>query len=88
MALLIVIGACVLWCLIFNVARDMHTEAKHRWEDEVMTDYLRAEDARYHRYRLEEIDRAVQATSDEMARIGAEARGEIIEGSATEIEPR
>lgn len=88
MALLILIGLCVLWCMVFNVARDIHTEARHRWEDKVMSDYLRAEDERYHRQRLAAIDRAVLATSEEMARIAAEAKGEIIEGTCKELERR
>lgn len=84
--LLIILIVFVLVTGASEVIKEAHTNAKHRWEDEVMTDYLRAEDARYHRLRLEAIDRAVQATGDEMARIAAEARGEIIEGTAVEVQ--
>lgn len=86
MLLLIVVVVFFLVSIASTVIKEAHTNAKHRWEDEVMTDYLRAEDARYHRLRLEAIDRAVQATGEEMARIADEAGGEIIDGTAIEVE--
>jgi hypothetical protein len=86
--LLAIFGVFVLVMGASEAIKDAHTNAKHRWEDKVMADYLRAEGERYHRQRLAAIDAAVQATSEEMARIAAEARGEIIEGRCQEIEPR
>jgi hypothetical protein len=88
MGLVIVVVVLFLVIALEGVFKDLYTDAKDRRDDEVMADYLRAEDVRYHRYRLEEIDRAVQATSDEMARIATEARGEVIEGTCQEVEPR
>jgi hypothetical protein len=88
MGLVIVVVVLFLVIALEDVFKDVYTDAKDRRDDEVMTDYLRAEDARYHRYRVEEIDRAVQATSDEMARIAAEARGDVIEGTCQEVEPQ
>ncbi len=88
MELLIVIGVCVLWCMLFNVARDLHTQARHRREDRVMSDYLEAEDARYHHLRMAEIDATVERAKAEMARIAAEDRGDVLDGTCQEIEPR
>lgn len=71
-----------------DVFKDTYTEAKHRRDDRVMADYLVTEDARYHRYQLEAIDRAVQKASDDMARIAAEASGGVVDGTCREVERR
>ena len=86
MALLIVIGVCVLWCMVLNVARDMYTEAKHRRDDRIMAAYQRQEAARMHAWNLADIDRTVQATAEAMVRVAAEARGEIVESTSVEVE--
>jgi hypothetical protein len=88
MGLVIVVVVLFLVISLEDVFKDTYTEAKHRRDDRVMADYLLAEDARDHRYRLEAIDRAVQQASDDMARIAAEASGEIIEGTCQEVERR
>jgi hypothetical protein len=85
MALLIVIGVCVLWCMVFNVARDMYTEAKHHRDDRIMAAYQRQEAARMHAWNLADIDRTVQATAEEMVRVAAEADDGVIEGTAVEV---
>jgi hypothetical protein len=84
---LIIVGCALVW-LAITVAKEMHINARHRWEDRVMADYLKAEEARAYYRRLADIDRAVQVTSDEMSRIAAEANGEIIEGTCREVRPR
>lgn len=83
--LLIIVVGFFLVSIANTVIKEAHTNAKHRWEDRVMANYLRAEDALYHRLRLEAIDRAVQETGEEMARIAGEAEGEIVEGTAVEV---
>lgn len=86
MALLIVIGVCVLWCMVFNVARDMYTEAKRRRDDRIMVAYQRQEAARMHAWNLADIDRTVRATADAMVRVASEADGEIVDSTAVKVE--
>lgn len=88
MGLVILVIVLFLIISLEDVFKDAYTDARHRREDQVMADYLVAEDARYHRYRLEAIDRAVQKASDDMARIAAEASGEIVDGTCQEVERR
>jgi hypothetical protein len=88
MSFYIAIGAVLLWFVLVDVVKQLHQEAKERWEDRVMTDYLRAEDARYHRYQLEKIEEVRQATTDEMVRAAQDAGGGLVQGTAVEIEPR
>lgn len=88
MELLILIGVFVLWCFLFNLAREIHTNARGRRDDRVMVAYQHQEAARAHAEDLAGIDRAVRATSDEMIRVAAEAHDDVIEGTATEISPR
>jgi hypothetical protein len=85
MELFLIIVVCVLLWYAVAVVKELDAEAKQRSDDRVMADYQRAEDARYHRYELEAIDRAVQATIDDLDRIAAESRGEVIEGTAVEV---
>jgi alpha-beta hydrolase superfamily lysophospholipase len=84
-ALLVLLGGSFLACVVFNVIKELHTEAKDRRDDRIMAAYQRQEAVRYHAENLAGIDRAVQATAEEMVRTAAEARGEIIEGTAVEI---
>lgn len=85
---LIFILALFLILGLIRVAEIAYYEGLEREKERVMANYYKAEEARAHYQRLAEIDRAVQATSDEMARIAAEANGEIIEGVCHEIEAR
>jgi hypothetical protein len=80
---LILAGCCAVW-LVITVVKQWDEEAQQRSDDQIMADYLRAEDARYLRYELESIDATVQATIDELDRVAAEAQGEIIESRAIE----
>jgi hypothetical protein len=82
--LLLLIGCVALW-LALATAKEMFLDAKTRRDDRVMAAFLEAEDARYHRYRLLAIDRAVQATNDKLDRIAAEAHDEVIEGVCREV---
>jgi len=88
MGVVILIVVLFLFVVLEDVFKDLYTKAKDRSDERIMAAYLVAEDARYHRQRLAEIDRTVQATSEEMARIAAEARGEVIEGTAREVTRR
>jgi putative lipase involved disintegration of autophagic bodies len=85
---LIIIVSYFLLFMVAEVIKDTYTKAKDRSDERIMAAYLAAEDAHYHRQRLEAIDRTVQATSEEMMRIATEARGEVIEGTAVEVTRR
>ncbi len=85
MGLVIVVIVLFLFVVLEDVFKDLYTKSQDRSDARIMAAYLAAEDARYHRQRLGEIDRTVRATSEEMARIAAEARGEVIEGTAVEV---
>lgn len=87
MSLALIIGAGLSWWFVVNVAKELHAEAKHRWKNEVMAEYLEVEKARAHYQRLADIDTTVRATAEELDRIAAEASGEIIEDT-TAIEVR
>jgi hypothetical protein len=84
MALLILLGVCLVGCFLVSVAKELHTEASRRRDDRIMAAYQRQEAARIHAGNLADIDRTVRATADEMNRVAAEADGEIIEGTAVE----
>jgi hypothetical protein len=79
---LIVIAGVVVW-LAIATAKEMHVDAKHRWEDRVMKAHLKAESAYYHRCRLEAIDRTTQAKLDELDRIVADEN--VIKGTCREV---
>ena len=85
MGTLLILAVIVVWWLVVAVAKGMHTDARYRWEDRVMADYLEAEEARYHQQRLTAIDTAVKTTEEELDRIAAEASGQVIEGTAVEL---
>jgi hypothetical protein len=85
MELFLICAGCVLVWLAVAVVKEMHTNAKGRWEDRVMADYVQAEDTREHHQRLAAINAAVLRTTDELDRIAAEASGEIIEGTAIDL---
>jgi hypothetical protein len=84
MSLVIIIGAGLLVWFVVAVIKELDAEAKCRWEDQVMADYVQAEDARFHYQDLAAIDATVRTTIGELDRIAAEANGEIIEGTAIE----
>lgn len=82
MSLLIVCGLLLLgYCALF-VIKELAADHKVRWEERVMADYLRAEDARWHRNLLEQIEIRRRETTEDMIRAAQEA------GAAMEIEPR
>jgi hypothetical protein len=85
MALFILLGGFALWCLLFNLARELHTEANNRRDDRILAAYHRQEAARYHAQNLAAIERKRRATAAEMVRVATEANGEIIEGTAVEV---
>jgi chloramphenicol 3-O-phosphotransferase len=82
---LILLGCAVVWVAV-ETAKEMLADAEDRRDDRIMARYLAEEERRGHIRRLASIDATVQATLDELDRIAAEARGEIIEGSCREIE--
>jgi hypothetical protein len=84
MSLVIIIGAGLLVWFVVAVIKELDAEAKCRWEDQVMADYVQAEDARFHYQDLTAIDATVRTTIEELDRIAAEANGEIIEGTVIE----
>jgi hypothetical protein len=86
MSLLIILTVTVVWYLAIAVVKESGVKARYRWEDRVMEDHLAAEAALAHQWRLEAIDRSVNTTTAEMRRIAAEARGEVIEGTAVELD--
>jgi hypothetical protein len=85
MSLALIIGAGLSWWFVVTVAKELHAEAKHRWEDEVMAEYLKEEETRAHIQRLSDIDTTVRATTEELDRIAAEAQGDVIEGTVIEM---
>jgi hypothetical protein len=88
MSFYIAIGVVLLWFFLVGVVKQLHQDAKERWEDRVMADYLRAEDARAHRNLLADIEARRRSTTEAMIREAQRAGGEIIEGTAHEVEPR
>jgi alpha-beta hydrolase superfamily lysophospholipase len=86
--LLVLLGGSFLACFVFNVVKELHIQAQDRRDDRIMAAYQRQEAARYHAENLAAIDRAARATAEEMVRTAADARGEIINGTAIEIKPR
>ena len=88
MALLVLLGVCLLWCFLVSLAKELHAEAKDRRDDRIMAAYQRQEDARWHAHNLADIDRAARTTAEEMVRVAAEANGGVIEGTAVEIDRR
>jgi len=85
MELFLIILGCVLVWLAVTVVKDMDAKAQQRRDDRIMANYRKAEAARLHHWRLLDIDAAVQTTLDELDRIAAEARGDIIESTAVEV---
>lgn len=85
MAVYIVIGLFITWWYVVAVAKEMRAQARDRRDDRVMAAYLQREDIRMHAWNLASIERARQATSEEMLRVAAEGCGEVIEGTAVEV---
>ena len=88
MSFYIACGVVLLWFVLAEVVKQLHKEAKERWEERVMADYRRAEDARYHRIQLEGIEAVRRSTTEAMIKAAQEAGGEIIEGTVHEVERR
>ncbi len=84
MGLYIAIGLVIAWWYVVAVAKEMHAQAKDRRDDRIMTAYLQREDIQMHAWNLASIERARQATAEEMVRVAAETRGEIIEGTSVQ----
>jgi hypothetical protein len=86
MSFYLAMGVVLLWLFLAGVFKDLHQQAKERWEEDVMANYLRAEDARAHRWRLEEIEALRHSTTEAMIREAQQVGGQIIEGTAREVE--
>jgi hypothetical protein len=84
----IAVGMVLLWFFLVGVVKQLHQDAKERWEEDVMANYLRAEDVRAHRWRLEEIEAVRRSTTEGMIREAQRAGGEIVEGPGHEVERR
>ena len=87
MSFYIAVGAILMWFFLVGVIKQVHQDAKERREDRVMADYLRAEEARAHYGRLEEIEASRRATTEELIRTAREVSGDVIDGTAVEIGP-
>jgi hypothetical protein len=85
MELLFIAVAWALVWLAITTVKDLDAKAEERSNERIMAAYQRQEAIRYHAQNLAAIDRAARATAEEMVRTAAEARGEIIEGTAVEI---
>ncbi len=77
--------AFVLWFVLVEIVKNAHAQAKDHRDERIMTAYLQQEEARFDAYNLAAIDRTVRATAEEMVRVAAEARGEIIESTAVDV---
>src|SRR5690348_503009 len=90
MALLILIGVCLLCWFCYALARELAAESRNREEARIWVESEREEVARLeawiHQRRLAAIEAARLNGIRELRRIAAEARGEIIEGSCHEVE--
>jgi hypothetical protein len=88
MSLLIVCGLFLVWYFGLIVIKQLASDHKTRWEDRVMADYLKAEDARAHRWLLEDVEKCRRSTQEELIRAAQLASGEIVEGTAVETQRR
>ena len=79
------LGLCLLWLAVWSVGREMAEEAKRREATRIMLAWEREEEARAHLHRLAAIEIARLNGIRELHRIAAEARGEVIEGTAVEV---
>jgi hypothetical protein len=85
MALVILIGVCLLcWATVF-VVKELAAEARNREEARIMEAWEREEEARAHLRRLAAIETARLNGIRDLRRIAAEAKGEVIEGSCREV---
>jgi hypothetical protein len=88
MLLIVVLVAVVVGFCIAEAVKDGHAKAKDRRDERITAAYQRQEETRFHVYRLAGIERTRRATAEELIRVAREAGGEIIEGTAQEIERR
>jgi hypothetical protein len=82
---LILIAVVVVWYFGVCIVKELHARSKGRWEDRVWARYHQQEDIRAHHRRLAEIEEARRRTAEAMIRTAAEARGEVIDGTAIEV---
>jgi len=85
MALLILIGVCLLYWFVYSLARELAAESRNRNENRRMVAWEREEEARAHQRRLAAIETARLNGIKELQRIAAEARGEVVDGTCREI---
>jgi len=85
MALVILIGVCLLCWFCYALARELAAEARNRRETRVWVEWEREEEARAHLRRLAAIETARLNGIRELRRIAAEAKGEVMEGSCREV---
>lgn len=88
MSIVIAIVLFFLAGVAYETVKELNTRAKDRRDERIMAAYERQEEARFHAYNLAAIDRTARATAEEMLRVAAEARGEVVEGTGREIEQR
>jgi hypothetical protein len=83
-----IIAAIVLFFLgfvVYAAVRELHTCAKDRRNERIIAAYLRQEEARTHACDLAAIERIRRTTTDELLRVAAEARDDVIESTAVEV---
>ncbi|HTZ86653.1 MAG TPA: hypothetical protein VMB05_08295 [Solirubrobacteraceae bacterium] len=85
MTIVIAIVLFFLGFVIYEAIKELHTRATDHADEQVMAAYIRAEETRAHAYDLAAIERIRRATADELVRVAAES-GEVIEGTAVEVE--
>jgi hypothetical protein len=87
MSLLIIIGLFLAWWFAVETTKELHTRAKDRRDERIMAAHESVEEARAYNYPLEAIECARLNGLQELHRIAAEARSEVIEGTAVEVKP-
>jgi hypothetical protein len=85
MSVLILIGVPILIIALIRGAEEAYYNGLERQKERVMATYYREEEARAHHYRLDAIEAARRQGIQELNRIAAEARGEVIESTAIEV---
>jgi hypothetical protein len=85
MTLLIGIGLLLAWWFLVCLAKELCTEVKQRRGDRIMAAWEHQEEARQHAQNLVNIERVRWAATEEMVRVAAEAKGDIIESTAIDV---
>jgi hypothetical protein len=86
MTIVIAIVLLSLVYVTYEAIKELYTRAKDRADERIMADHLRQEEARAHAYNLAAIERIRRTTTDELLRVAAEGSGDVIEGTAVEVE--